>query len=72
MEWKLIGYTQLWPNMFSVSVWTTLLVIWHHVTLKRHVDRKHDELHAKLDRPHAEHLAALGLRHREQHKDVEP
>lgn len=64
-EWWL----QLWPNMFAISVWTTLLLIWHHITLKRHVDRKHAELHDKLDRQHAEHLAAVGTRHR---KDVSP
>jgi hypothetical protein len=35
-EWWL----QLWPNMFAVSFWTTILFIWHHHSIKEHITKE--------------------------------
>jgi hypothetical protein len=64
-----LWWAQLWPNMFAISVWTTLLIGWHHWSLRKHLERTEHRLRDRLDRHHAEHLAALGMRHR---KDVPP
>ena len=38
-EWWL----QLWPNMFAVSVWTSILFFWHHRSVHRKLDQQHKE-----------------------------
>ena len=39
----------MYGNVFAISVWTVLLFIWHHVTLKRHITAKHDELKTHIE-----------------------
>lgn len=41
-------WAQLWPNVFAISIWTVLLFIAHHVSLRRHIDRRHEELKAHV------------------------
>ena len=37
-------WAQLWPNVFAISVWTVILFIWHHFSMKKHITAKHEEL----------------------------
>jgi hypothetical protein len=41
-------WRQLWPNVFAVSVWTVVLFIWHHLSIKNHITVKLDEHHTSL------------------------
>ncbi len=41
-------WSALWPNVFSLSIWTVLLFIWHHFSLKKHITVKHEELKAHI------------------------
>jgi hypothetical protein len=41
-------WANLWPNMFAPSIWTLIGVAISHMHLKRHVNRKHDELKKHL------------------------
>jgi len=34
--------------VFSLSIWTVLLFIWHHFSLKKHITVKHEELKAHI------------------------
>ena len=38
----------MYGNVFAISVWTVILFAWHHLTLKRHITAKHEELKAHI------------------------
>lgn len=38
-EW----WAALWPNCVAVSVWTVLLFVWHHQSIKRHITAEHEK-----------------------------
>lgn len=39
----------MWPNIFAPSFFTVLGIFISHFKIKGHVNRKHDELHRKID-----------------------
>lgn len=41
-------WTAIWPNLAASVIWATPAFVLHHKWLKRHVDRRHDELAAHL------------------------
>ena len=42
-------WSAMWPNIFAPGFWTVLGICISHYKLKGHVNRKHDELHQKID-----------------------
>lgn len=49
MHWLSWLYSSMWSNMWAPSMWTLFGIGLSHVHLKRHVNRKHAELHSKID-----------------------
>jgi hypothetical protein len=43
-EW----WAEMWPNMFAISVWTTLLFLWHHRSIRKHISREHERAHDRM------------------------
>lgn len=41
-------WSAMWPNIFAPSFWTIIGIAASHWHLRKHVNRKHDELHEKL------------------------
>jgi hypothetical protein len=39
----------MWPNIFAPGFWTILGIAVSHWRIRKHVNRKHDELHKKLN-----------------------
>lgn len=42
-------WAQMWPNIFAPGFWTLLGVAISHYKIKGHVNKKHAELHQKID-----------------------
>ncbi len=41
----LVGWWgQVWPNLAASVIWATPAFITHHVLLRRHADRRHEDL----------------------------
>ena len=43
-------WAAMWPNIFAPGFWTIAGIGLSHWRLHKHVSRKHDELHARLDK----------------------
>lgn len=52
--WLLVGYwSSIWPNLAASLIWGTPALVTHHLLIRRHVDRRHEE---RLQEQHAQHL----------------
>lgn len=45
-EW----WAALWPNCFSISIWTVILFVFHHVYMKRYLQRANKNIMENLER----------------------
>jgi hypothetical protein len=41
-------WSAIWPNLAASVIWATPTFLLHHRALKRHVDKRHEELVARL------------------------
>lgn len=48
MNWLAHTWTAVWPNLAANVLWVPLVAL-HHILMRRHVDRRQAETHARLD-----------------------
>lgn len=46
--WLAGAWSAIWPNLAASVIWATPAFIAHHVLLRRHIDRRHEQLAAHV------------------------
>jgi hypothetical protein len=43
-SWLASNWSAVWPNLEASLIWATPAFVTHHVLMRRHLDRRHDQL----------------------------
>jgi hypothetical protein len=51
----------MYGNVFAISLWTIILFIWHHLSLKKHITTEHEKSRTHLELHVSGHVPEITL-----------